>query len=56
MTDEKTEIILTPKMKPRTEMPNVGVQDLIDMMDFFGFSVQLKLIPKDKKLEISDDR
>lgn len=42
----ENEILLNPKMKPRTEMPNIGVQDFIDTMDFFGFEVQIKLIPK----------
>lgn len=40
------EIILIPKMKPRHDFPNVGLQDVVDLMDHFGFEIQLKLVPK----------
>lgn len=38
--------IINPKMKQRQDFPNIGLQGMVDLMDSFGFSVEIKLMPK----------
>lgn len=50
-----SDVTLRPKMKPRHDFPNIGLQDFVDMMDHLGFSVEFKLVKKDATADTVDD-
>jgi len=47
--EEDQEIkIIRPKINAAKQFPNIGMQDLVDLLDFFGFEVEFHLVPKEK--------
>ena len=44
-------ITIIPNIKQRQDFPNIGLQDVIDILDHFGFIVEIRLTKKDVEVK-----